>query len=112
MPRFQPGVSGNPRGRPKGSLGGRARALQVLDQLLAESESLDALRDAWRQELARDPLGFWRRYCVPLLPRGARLELVGEEAFDPTCLVIHEVIDDTGAEEEPPPLPPCYRRTT
>ena len=40
---FQPGISGNPRGRPKGHFGGRIQALAALDRLLARKKLPAAL---------------------------------------------------------------------
>ena len=36
---FQPGMSGNPGGRVKGSCGGRALALAAMDRMLAKSKN-------------------------------------------------------------------------
>jgi hypothetical protein len=69
-PRFTRGGIAGP-GRPRGTFGGRHRALVMLDRLLAERASLERLRDAFKAELERDPLGFWSKIIMPLLPREA-----------------------------------------
>ncbi len=68
---FQPGISGNPRGRPKGTCGGRAQALAALDRLLSKTRNQKALIDALEKELQADPARFFRNMVVPLLPRAA-----------------------------------------
>lgn len=70
---FQPGRSGNPRGRPKGSYGGRMQALAVLDKLVATTRSQKALSRALEAELHRDPVRFFKTVIMPLLPRESRL---------------------------------------
>ena len=68
---FKPGISGNPRGRPKGTVGGRAQALATLDRLRSEHGNQQALMDALEAELQADPARFFRNIVVPLLPRAA-----------------------------------------
>ena len=75
---FQPGQSGNPAGKPKGCVGGRSRALKVLDDMLAKEENLAALEAALQTELHKNPLRFFRTIVMPLLPRDARLEIQNE----------------------------------
>lgn len=72
---FVPGQSGNPAGRPKGSLGGRAKALLDLDDVLGREDNREFVRDALQKELRANPLRFFRDIVMPLLPREARLEV-------------------------------------
>ena len=69
---FQPGISGNPRGRPKGTGGGRTQTLVALDRLLSTKGNQQAITDALAKELLANPLQFFRNIVVPLLPRAAR----------------------------------------
>ena len=69
---FQPGISGNPKGRPKGSGGGRAEALAILDRILAKASNQRKLEDALQGELDANAATFFRTLVVPLLPRVAR----------------------------------------
>ena len=62
-------------GRPKGSVGGRARALMLLDSILAEEGSQEALCAAMREHLQRDPMKFFRQIVMPLLPQDIRMKL-------------------------------------
>ena len=70
---FEAGQSGNPRGRPKGSYGGRIQALAGLDRLLARKKNQKALIRALEAELQSDPVRFFRSVVMPLLPRESRL---------------------------------------
>ena len=73
MPQFQPGVSGNPAGRPKGSCGGRVQALAALDVMLAKKKNQRALVKALETELLGNPVRFFKTIIMPLLPREAKL---------------------------------------
>ncbi len=48
---FQPGISGNTRGRPKGSVGGRAQTLAALDRLLSKEHNQQTIYDALEKDL-------------------------------------------------------------
>ena len=63
----------NPRGRPKGSYGGRIQALAGLDRLLARKRNQKALIGALEAELQANPVRFFRTVIMPLLPRESRL---------------------------------------
>lgn len=75
MANFQPGVSGNPAGRPKGAGGGRTLALANLDKMLARPRNQALLIRALEREFKKDPVRFFRTMIMPLLPKEARLEL-------------------------------------
>ena len=70
---FESGKSGNPRGRPKGSYGGRIQALASLDKLLARKANQKALIQALEADLRADPVRFFKTVIMPLLPRESRL---------------------------------------
>ena len=65
---FQGGQSGNPRGRPKGSYGGRIQALAELDRLLARGKNKKLLAQALEKEFQADPAKFFKTVVMPLLP--------------------------------------------
>jgi len=75
MGQFQPGVSGNPAGRPKGSSGGRVQALAALDVMLGKRKNQRALVKALEEELQGNPVRFFKTIIMPLLPREAKLSL-------------------------------------
>ena len=73
--RFQPGQSGNPTGKKKGTRSGRLQALGELDSILNEEGSLETLREGLQKSLERDPVWFFRRIIMPLLPKEASLQI-------------------------------------
>ena len=72
--RFTPGCQPGP-GRPQGSVGGRARAIQLIDSILAENA--DELRASLLKEFHRNPLRFWQRYGFPLVPQASLVRVEG-----------------------------------
>ena len=66
---FQPGISGNPHDRPKGSGSGRAQTLATLDRLLAKAGNQHKLEQALEAELDANPVTFFRTLVVPLITR-------------------------------------------
>ena len=76
--QFEPGVSGNPNGRPRGTSGGRVQALAALDVMLAKKKNQRALVKALEDELLGNPVRFFKTIIMPLLPREARLSLENE----------------------------------
>ena len=97
---FQPGISGNTRGRPSGSLGGRAQALAALDRMLSKECNQQALFDALEKEFQADPARFFRNVVVPLIPRSTR-EALPPDAFDDWL-----PMDRTPPSDPPPVLEP------
>ena len=74
--RFIPGGAPGP-GRPKGSVGGRAAALQELDAMLAEDTNRAALREAMQHAFTLDPLKFFHS-VFPLIPQEIRARVESE----------------------------------
>ncbi|MDD5707526.1 MAG: hypothetical protein PHR35_16505 [Kiritimatiellae bacterium] len=72
---FEAGKSGNPGGRPKGSYGGRIKALAALDRMLSTRGNREVLVEALQKSFRRDPVAFFRTVIMPLLPRESKLEL-------------------------------------
>ena len=75
---FQPGQSGNPAGKPKGKVGGRAAALLELDAMMGTAENRQVLRKALQANFLNDPVRFFRQIIMPLLPTEVKMKL-GEE---------------------------------
>lgn len=73
--QFQPGQTGNPEGRPKGQKSGRMQALGELDTLLKDAGTLETLREGFQKKLEQDPVWFFRRIIMPLLPKEASLQI-------------------------------------
>jgi hypothetical protein len=79
--KFKPGQSGNPAGGKKGPRSGRMQALGELDAMLKDAGVLETLRDGLQKSLERDPVWFFRRIIMPLLPKEATLSLENNGEF-------------------------------
>ena len=73
--KFEPGKSGNPRGRPKGSYGGRIKALALLDKIMARKRNQADLERAIEESFRKDPMGFFKTVIMPLLPKEAKVDV-------------------------------------
>ena len=73
--QFQPGQTGNPEGRPKGQKSGRMQSLGELDSMLKDSDVMATLREGLLKALEKDPVWFFRRIIMPLLPKEATLQV-------------------------------------
>jgi hypothetical protein len=74
--RFLPGTIAP--GRPKGRVGGRAKALLLLDSILGEDEVQNRMASELREAIMDDPVKFFRQIIMPLLPQEIKMKL-GEE---------------------------------
>jgi len=92
--QVQKGSCLNPAGRPKGSVGGRMRALHLLDEIVAEDTCQDALRTAMRDELLADPAKFFLRFIVPLIPRESLHRIQAEVATVKWTSILDSFPDD------------------
>ena len=72
---FKSGVSGNPKGRPKGTFGGRIQALGELDRIMAKGKNKKMLSEALEEEFQDDPVKFFKNVIMPLLPRESKLQV-------------------------------------
>jgi hypothetical protein len=77
--RFLPGTISP--GRPKGRVGGRAQALQLLDKILAEDEVQERMGSALREAIMNDPVRFFKQIIMPLLPQDVKIKLSEEGGF-------------------------------
>ena len=50
-------------------------ALDTLDEMLADETTMQTLRDGLHKSLERDPVWFFRRIIMPLLPKEASLQI-------------------------------------
>jgi hypothetical protein len=88
MALFEKGVSGNPAGRPKGVLTGRAKALNALDQVVAREGNLELIEGALEKALKEKPLWFFTNIIMPLLPKESKGVLeTGERVIEWQSLV-------------------------
>lgn len=72
---FQAGRSGNPRGRPKGSYGGRARALLALDKMIGRKKNEEKINRALDKYLDDKPLEFFKTIVMPLFPKESKVAM-------------------------------------
>ena len=75
---FKAGNRANPRGRPKGSVGGRALALADLDRIAGLPKNREQRRLKLQEAHDKDPLGFFRTYIMPLLPKEGKVEVAND----------------------------------
>jgi hypothetical protein len=99
-------------------------ALDTLDGMLSDDGTLEALREGLQKALDRDPVWFFRRIIMPLLPKEATLSLENEGAVQWVSLsTILRTRDNPesisqkhgsvlsapdGDSEKPSALPPSY----
>ena len=76
--KYSPGQSGNLSGRPRGLKGGRVRALQDLDRMMARSKGRGELIKALEDYMRDKPIEFFKTVVMPLLPKEAKLEVQSE----------------------------------
>jgi hypothetical protein len=73
--QFPTGQSGNPAGKPKGTVSGRTQLVKALDCLLQDEGNQQALLNGLEASLQKDPVWFFRRIIMPLLPKEATLNV-------------------------------------
>ena len=73
--RFRTGQSGNPAGRPPGIVGGRVRALQILDQISGNEDNVKLLAAAFETAFRKNPLSFFQRVMKDLIPRESLVKI-------------------------------------
>lgn len=98
---FTKGQSGNPAGRPKGSVGGRHALLMELDAVAAEPEVKARFIEALREAFLKEPLTTFRTFIAPLLPKS--IELGGEIGIEGVHELVRELarkVNDSGRDRE------------
>ncbi len=93
--QFKPGKPGGP-GRTKGSVGGRAAALGVLDCVLSQAKNKKALKAAFQAEIDGNPTKFFRTYVMPLLPKNIDLTTMGEKMTGELWLKVCKMAEEDG----------------
>ena len=90
------GVSGNPVGRPKGLLTGRAKAVYTLDQVIAKDENIELIEATLGKTLKENPMWFFVNIIMPLLPKETKGVLEGgDKVIEWKSLVSTAVADET-----------------
>ena len=75
--KIMKGFSLNPKGRPKGAVSGRSRALALVDEVLGVEENVKSLEAALSKALREKPLWFFVNIVMPLLPKETKGVLDG-----------------------------------
>jgi|GEM_PF-3352256 hypothetical protein len=73
--RFRPGQSGNPSGRPPGIVGGRVRALQILDKITGDEDNVKLLAAAFEAAFRKNPMQFFQKVMRDLIPRESLVKI-------------------------------------
>ena len=116
--RLAPGANLNPHGRPTGSVGGRSRALQILDEVSNREDNAQLLAEAMDAAMKKNPLAFFLKYMAPLLPKEAllRVESNASNSCGPWVSMVevmrYREIERRAQEaglELPPPVPRVQR---
>lgn len=68
-------LAGNPGGPGGNRVCGRTGILRILDKVLEEEGSKEALQDALRDELNKRPIKFFKEIIMPLLPKESKVEM-------------------------------------
>ena len=109
---FQRGCAPGP-GRPRGRVGGRSRAIQLIDDLITKhSEKLESALEA---EFLKNPVRFWTRYGFPLVPSAMVARVESAPSCGPwvdlveVCRLrdIEERAKAAGLDIPPPPRKVC-----
>lgn len=81
MPTGRPWTSETaPRqGRPPGTVGGRVASLNTLDQMLNAAGNQELLRIALQQAFVKNPLKFFQKFVMPLMPKDYLVKAGGEQ---------------------------------
>lgn len=85
--KYQAGQSGNPGGRPKGSCGGRTRALIALDKMIGRKRNEGKIIQALEEYLDEKPLEFFKTIVMPLLPKESKVAVESDGIVEWKSLV-------------------------
>jgi len=85
-------------GRPQG---GRSVALNILDKICSESETLKLFETSLRERLQDDPLSFYREFVVSLAPKQLDIDIpCGEWATKPPSEIVDDMDNLTVGDEK------------
>lgn len=64
-------------GRPKGSVSGRSRCVQILDEMMSDAGNEQLLKEDLQKLFKQNPAGFYLKFIVPLIPKDVNLDVQG-----------------------------------
>jgi len=73
-------------GRPKG---GRRVTLDTLDAMLSEAGNIEKFRQKAQNEFDKDPLAFWHKYILPVMPKDIEVGNKDGLPFETTQTIIY-----------------------
>jgi hypothetical protein len=88
---FQPGQSGNPKGRPTGAKASKSLAIETVFEIMAEHK--DKFKEKLIEEANKDIIKFYKQFVAPLQPRELSIETT--RVSEIICL---ELLDGTRRE--------------
>lgn len=82
------------------------KALVLLDKILAEEGMQEKLGDSIRKAFAKNPLGFFYKFVMPLLPRDMVIRAGGEDGAVRWVSLLTTIREREGADAAPagPPV--------
>ena len=90
---FQPGGAPGP-GRPKGSVGGRAQAIAIIDSII--TDNADDLRAALLAAFKKNPVAFWQKFGFPLVPQALVAKVETQAQTHSPWMSLEEAIETRG----------------
>jgi hypothetical protein len=96
--RFVKGGTPGP-GRPKGSIGGRKKFLQMFDDLCADKRAMERMKLALAAKVAGDPEAFIKEFLMPLLPKESLVQVEGEQKAAVRIVGLDPAADAAAAAE-------------
>ncbi len=95
-----PFVKGDGRGgRKPGMIGGRAKAIQAIDQMLGKDSNIKLLKADMEAKFKKTPAAFFFKYIAPLIPKEMILKHIGENAPGGIKFTINQVVREVVIED-------------
>lgn len=77
---------------PERHVSGRRALLQMLDTLLAEERNIKTMRDAFQDMMNANPLAFFEKVVLPLMPKDSLSLAPNEDADESDARVVINII--------------------
>jgi len=86
-------------GGPGAPIGGRRKALNVLDSMLAKAENLKKFEIAIQEKFDQNPIDFFKEYVMPLMPKGFELSGPNGGPIETSNLAILKILEQYDAKD-------------